>query len=220
MPHIPADPLELARLLWPDVYFYKQQREIIYSVAENDWTIVPAGNQLGKDFVAGFVCVWFFLTRHPCRIVTTSAKEDHLRVLWGEIGRYVQTARAPLDVKRGGPLRVNHQDIRKVVGGQVCPISYMTGLVANTDSIAAMQGHHVAVTGDGVPRTLFVVDEASSVPDEYWKMGTTWAQRALVIGNPWQCSNFFYRAVKGDPETNDPGGDLPRKVVTGPAERG
>ncbi len=45
--HIPADPLELQRLLWPDVYFYRQQRDVIYSVADNDQTFVPAGNMLG-----------------------------------------------------------------------------------------------------------------------------------------------------------------------------
>lgn len=41
------DPLKLAKALWPNVTFYKQQREIIYSVAENDETFVPAGNMLG-----------------------------------------------------------------------------------------------------------------------------------------------------------------------------
>jgi len=41
------DPLKLAKLLWPDCHFYKQQRQIIYSVWENDQTYVPAGNMLG-----------------------------------------------------------------------------------------------------------------------------------------------------------------------------
>lgn len=41
------NPRTLARLLWPDVSFYKQQREIIESVDANDETFVPAGNMLG-----------------------------------------------------------------------------------------------------------------------------------------------------------------------------
>lgn len=42
-----VDPMRLKDELWPDVVFYRQQREIIYSVAENDETIVVAGNMLG-----------------------------------------------------------------------------------------------------------------------------------------------------------------------------
>ncbi len=156
------------------------------------------------------MCLWFFLTRSPCRIVTTSAKDDHLRVLWGEILRYIQTSKVPLDHRKGGPLVINHHDIRRVSNGERCPLSYMVGMVAGPDSIASMQGHHIASGGDRVPRTLFVADEASSVNDEYWRMAITWANRCLVIGNPWQCSNFFYRAVKGTPGTDDHGGDLPR----------
>lgn len=41
------DPLRFGKLLWPDVDFYKQQRQIIYSIRDNDETFVPAGNMLG-----------------------------------------------------------------------------------------------------------------------------------------------------------------------------
>ncbi len=208
------DPIALKNLLWPQVQFYRQQREIIYSVRDDDETVVVAGNMLGKDFVAGFICLWFFLTRHPCRIVTTSAKDQHLSVLWGEIGQFVHTSRHPL-VYPDGPLVVNHQDIRKVVDGDRCPKSYLRGMVASSDSIAAMQGHHIANVGDGIPRTLFVADECSSVPDEYYTMASTWMNRALLFGNPWPCTNFFYRSVKGNPATNDPGGDILREGKPG-----
>jgi len=75
------DPLAFQREFWPDVQLYDKQIEILYSLRDNDETFVPAGNMLGKDFIAGYAVLWFFLTRHPCRIVTTSAKDDHLRVL-------------------------------------------------------------------------------------------------------------------------------------------
>lgn len=207
------DPLSFADLLWPDVRFYKQQQDIIYSTCENDETFVPAGNKLGKDFVGGFIVLYFFLTRHPCRIVTTSAKSEHLSVLWGEIGRFIQRAKYPLDSRKGGPLTLNHHDIGKIVNKQKCPISYLKGMVASEDSIAAMQGHHVTpddleTANDGIPRTLFVVDEASSVPDAYHKMTRSWASRTLVLGNTWPCDNFFKHAVKGNSTEKDKGGDI------------
>lgn len=209
----PIDPFTFQRVMWPGSYFYDKQRELILSACENDETVCVAGNMLGKDFTAGFLVLYFFLTRKPCRVVTTSAKDEHLRVLWGEIGSWIARARYPLEWKRGGPLIVNHQELRKVdvKTGRKCPLSYVIGMVASADTIAAMQGHHVANVGDGVPRTLFVSDESSSVPDDYWNMAQRWANRMVAIGNPLPCNNFFYRADKGKPGTNDKGGDVPRE---------
>lgn len=201
------DPIALARKLWPKVRFYREQKQVIYSLLENDETYVPAGNMLGKDFVAGFLVLYWFLTRHPCRIVTTSAKDDHLRVLWGEVGRFIQDSKVALLEEDGGPLISNHQKLHKVVNGERCPLSYAIGLVASTDSIAAMQGHHIAKTGDGIPRTLFISDESSSVCHEYYEMASTWANRILILGNTWPCENFFKKGVQG--------GDIPRKSGVG-----
>lgn len=214
-----ADPLAVMKVFWPNEYYYKQQREICYSLWNNDETIVPAGNMLGKDFIAGRILLVFFLTRTPCRIVTTSAKSEHLRVLWGELNAAIQSAAYPLTVDKGGPLIVNHQNIRRIdtETGKECPLSYITGMVASADSIAAMQGHHIArradpETGlwDGVPRTMFVSDESSSVPDEYFTMVRTWANRMFIFGNTWDCNNYFYHAIEGKPGSDDTGGDLLR----------
>ena len=139
--------------------------------------------------------LWFFLTRHPCRVVTTSVDHTQLEgVLWGEIRRFIQQAAYPLDSTKGGPLLVNHLHLRKVVRGQVCGLSYLLGRVAAKGE--GMLGHHIADTGDGVPRTLFVADEASGVEDISFERAETWAKRILVIGNPYPCSNFFYKGVK------------------------
>jgi hypothetical protein len=194
------DPFVLAGLLWPDVTFYDKQREIIKSVWENDETFVPAGNMLGKDFVAGFIALAFFLTRHPCRIITTSVDHTQLEsVLWGEIRRFIQTSRIPLEDSEGGPLHVNHLQIRKVVRGQEDGLSYLRGRVAAKGE--GMLGHHIAKVGDGIPRTLFMADEASGVDDVSHERADTWADRKLAIGNCYPCSNFFFRGVQG--------GDLP-----------
>jgi hypothetical protein len=214
-----VDPYKFKEILWPDYHFYDRQWDIVYSVVEDDETIVVAGNELGKDFIAGFLAVYFFLTRgvdprtkipYPCRIVTTSAKDDHLRVLWGEINRFIMEAKYPLDAKKGGPLIINHQDIHRVyqsgpLKGQKCPKSYLKGMVASAETIAALQGHHVADVGDGVPRTLCIGDEASSIPHAYKTMFNTWAKRKLFIGNAWECNNFFKHA----------GGNIPRKSGEG-----
>jgi phage terminase large subunit len=190
------DPLVFAKILWPDVVFYDKQIDIMYSVVNDDETIVYAGNMLGKDFVAGFITLWFFLTRHPCRIVTTSVDGTQLEgVLWGEIKRFIQTSAYPLSVEEGGPLVINHLHLKKIVKGKVCGLSYCVGRVAAKGE--GMLGHHIAELGDGIPRTMFLADEASGVDDVSYERADTWARRKLVIGNPYPCNNFFYKAVKG-----------------------
>lgn len=210
--HQVVDPIKLGKLLWPDVRFYDKQKQVIYSVVENDETFVPAGNMLGKDFVAAFITVWFFLTRHPCRIVTTSADYAQLEaVLWGEIRRFLQTSKYPLDHVKGGPLIINHLHLRKVDPQDVdrkraCGLSYCIGRVAAKGE--GMLGHHIAETGDGIPRTLYLADEASGVEDISYERADTWARRKLVIGNPYPTGgNFFEKGVEE--------GDLLEKVVRG-----
>jgi hypothetical protein len=81
-------------------------------------------------------------------------------------------------------------------------LSYILGRVAAKGE--GMLGHHIADYGDGVPRTLFVADEASGVDDISYERAKTWAKRILVIGNPFPCSNFFYKGVKrGDVPLTD-----------------
>lgn len=191
---------EIKAKLWPDVYFYDKQWEMIRSIDESVETYVTAGNMLGKDYVTGFICVASFL-RHPvCRIVTNSVSEKHLVVLWGEINRFIDTARYPLRDSKGGPLLVNHMFIRKwdpTKGGrrgkrlteeECCPISRLSGIVAGGDG-EGLAGHHA-------PWTLGVVDEASGSDDKVYDKMQGWAKRLLVFGNPHPCNNFFRRGVK------------------------
>jgi len=164
---------------------------------------------LGKDFVSGFIALTFFLTRDECRVVTTSVDETQLAgVLWGEIRRLIQSSKVPLDHTKGGPLIVNHLHLRKMTvdgpnKGAIDGISYCLGRVAKKGE--GLLGHHVAERGDGIPRTLFIADEASGVDDISFERAETWARRNLYIGNPYECSNAFFRESeegdKVDPST-------------------
>jgi hypothetical protein len=197
----PRDPIRFANLLWPRTVFYDRQEEIIYSTVHNDETVVVAGNKLGKDYVAGFLCLYHFLVFPVVRVVTTSIREDHLDVLWGEILRFVQTSRYPLIDKYGGPLILRHRDVRKyrspLAERQECPISYLKGLVSKKGE--GMSGHHA-------PHTFGVIDEASGVEDEVLEQMNGWAKRKLIFGNPNPCLTFFKAVVTG--------GDIPAGETT------
>jgi len=189
-----VDPIELIRLCWPDVKLYKEQKDIIYSVDENPETIVPAGNQLGKDFVAALICLVFFLRRSPCRIVTTSVDAYQLeKVLWGEMAQFINTTKYPL------PLDIKHLDIGKLHTsgpnkGKKVDKTYLIGRVAREKE--GLLGHHLPRGLNNAPRTLVVYDEGSGIPDEMYKVTESWRHRMLVIGNCYPCANFFYKATK------------------------
>lgn len=182
------DPLKFQRLCWPDVKFYDKQIEIIESVAYNDETIVPAGNKLGKDFVAAFIALWFFCSRSPARVVTSSAGQNQLKsVLWGEIRRFINTSKYPL------PIQVNDLLLRQVKpDGSIEARSYLQGIVTNVEE--NLLGHHLEYNGKA--RTLIIFDEASSIDDMFWDASDTWAHRKLLIGNPLPCSNRFFHGTK------------------------
>ena len=181
--------LLFAHLCWPQTLFYDKQVEIIESVRDNDETVVPAAHQMGKDFVSGFIALWYFLCHHPVRVVTTSVKDDHLRVLWGEVKRFIDTSVLPLDHRKGGPLVVMNRELRKMnPSGIADAYSYMIGMVS--EDPAGLAGHHAKYS-------LIIYDEASGIRDEAFERTDTWAKRRLIIGNPYDAKgNYFQRAVK------------------------
>ena len=72
-----------------------------------------------------------------------------------------------------------------------------------------MLGHHIAETGDGIPRTFALIDEASGVEDMSYERMTTWARRLLAIGNCYTNplgANFFEKLVKSGDLIKPPDG--------------
>lgn len=213
-PEILEDPLLFKELCWPDLSFYDDQVEILRSVQHNIETYVPAGNMLGKDFVSGFLAVWFFCSRVPARVVTSSVDHSQLKgVLWGEIRRFIDTSKYPLG------LQVNDLLIRQVrPDGSLEPRSELIGRVAQKGE--GMLGRHIERGPNNQPKTLAIIDEGSGFEDVHYNSIVTWAHRLLVIGNPYPCENFFKKGVKaGDLEDTTQPGKYFRKVIQIKADR-
>lgn len=166
---------------------------------------------IGKDFVAGFIAVSFFIRPmmyfdpeyvrqvesqrsesfphpHTRRVVTTSVAEHHLKVLWGEIGRFITTSSVPLTLDKGGPLTVNYQEVRLArEKDSKNPLNYLVGRVSAKGE--GLAGHHAAYT-------LCICDEASGVDDVVYEMQQGWAKRLLAFGNPNQTQNWWRKGIK------------------------
>lgn len=199
------------RLQWPDVRLYANQRRAMQSLVECVETVITAGNQLGKDYMAGLAAISFFLWPqfffpkeyvsqvesrrkegqpdwlvHTRRVVTTSVNERHLAVLWGEIGRFITTCKTPLLERDDGPLVVNFREVR--FKEDLEGINYIKGLVSQKGE--GMAGHHAAYN-------LCIIDEASGAENQVYEFAQGWAKRFLIFGNPNNCENFFRKMVRG-----------------------
>ena len=202
-----VDPIQFNGVCWPDIWLYGKQREILYSVEDNDETYVVAGNMLGKDYVAGLGILSYFLRHHPVKILTTSATEKQLDDLWGEMDQFIRSSKYNLTAGQGGQLIVGEKSIRKSIQGVIEKDSYIQRAVVTSSSKGeGLSGHHA-------PYTLFVCDEASGVPDVAYKMAQGWAKRMLIFGNPNPCSNFFKRGVEAGDCRAEGNGHFYRKVI-------
>jgi hypothetical protein len=209
-----TDPLLFKELCWPDISFYDDQIRIIESVRDNVETYVPAGNMLGKDFISGFIALWFFCSRSPARVVTSSVDYSQLKsVLWGEIRRFVDSSVFDLG------LLINDLLIRQIrPDGTIEPRSEMVGRVAQKGE--GMLGRHLEKGENEEPRTLAIIDEGSGFEDIHYNSISTWAHRILIIGNSYPCENFWKKGVKaGDLEDESRPGRYFRKVIKITAER-
>lgn len=200
-------PLDILAMYWPSVIMYDKQKEMIMSVRESNETYVVAANEMGKDYVSGFISLSFFMfpevyftpqyvqsiedaanlqnlsgrLRHTRRIVTNSVRADHLGVLWAEIAKFRQMCISPeIDNILLTDLEIRFKD--EVVKDGTRPNNYLVGIVS--DKAAGLAGHHGNYT-------LGVVDEASGSENEVHEEMQGWAKRKLIFGNPRPCNNFF-----------------------------
>jgi|GEM_PF-2074495 Terminase-like family. len=202
-----TDPLRFFALCWPGTKLSEKQRDVVLSVRDHCETFVHAANELGKTRIAAMIAVWWFASRTPARVITSSSSETQLNsILWSEIRHLIATSAYPL------PFRVTSLRVEKLKDpriGETEPRDFIIGHVTN--EVENFQGHHLP---NDKPRVLVIFDEASGVPDNFFDAADSWAHRKLVIGNPLSTTNFFYRLCRGG-DVPDPAGGagLLRKVI-------
>lgn len=186
---------------------YDKQREVLLSVCDNIETFVHAANELGKTRIAAIVAIWFFASRTPARVITSSSSESQLKaILWSEIANLISKSALRM------PFRcttLSVEKLRSPDSQETEPLDYVIGHVTN--AVENFQGHHLP---NDKPRVLAIFDEASGIPDEFFDAADSWAHRMLIIGNPLSTTNFFYFKCKAG-DTPDPAGGtgLLRKVI-------
>jgi hypothetical protein len=127
--------------------------------------------------------LWFLLTRQNCKIPVAANSQDQLRdTIWPEIAKWHRllpdALKAMIDVQA-----------ERVVVVQDPEGAFAVRRTASKDNPEALQGFHAE-------HLLFLIDEASGIPDVVFEVGmgalSTRGAKVLMAGNPTRASGFFY----------------------------
>jgi hypothetical protein len=205
--HLPLY-LELRDLWRQDPVLYVRQRfdiaptpqqvQILEAIAPPGAKVsVRSGHGIGKSTAAAWAVFWFLETHDFAKVPCTAPSSHQLRdILWGELGKWRRRAdehSAALDI---APRFWLSTLFRLLTDSLTDPGARDWGAFARTarkENPEALQGFH----GDHM---LYVVDEASGVPEEIFEAAegalSTEGARVLMLGNPTRNSGTFAASHK------------------------
>jgi phage terminase large subunit len=172
----------LGRKLWA------KQVEIAESVVRHRRTATRSGHKVGKTELASALAIWWATTRPNARAIVTAPTDRQVReAFWSALRRM---AIGPDGLASRGINILPEPALDPATGIRWEDGRRLFGFTAsNADKVSGPSGAEI----------LFIVDEASGVPNDVWQavqgiMGGAANGRVLAIGNPTQPSGWFYDA--------------------------
>lgn len=149
----------------------------------HDRISIRAGHGVGKTAFLAWACLWFLLTRFPCKIPVTASNQDQLRdVVWAEIVLWAR--RLPPELQ--DQLTITAEKVA-IKGAE--ELAFAVRRTASKENPEALQGFHSE-------NLLFLIEEASGIPDVIFEVATgalsTPGAKVLMMANPTRLSGFFY----------------------------
>jgi hypothetical protein len=156
------------------------QAEIMRSVAANPLTSVRSGHGIGKSAVEAWLIIWFLCTRPYPKVPCTAPTRHQLYdILWAEVAKWIR----------------NRPELARELVWTADKL-YMRGHPENWFAVPRTATKPEALQGFHADHVLYIVDEASGVPDDVFApvLGalSTPGARLLMCGNPTRLSGFFY----------------------------
>lgn len=178
------DPVLYAREIL-GVRCWSRQADMLRAVAAHNRVSIRSGHKCGKSKAVAILALWWVATRSDARVVLLAPTYRQIvEIVWREIKETHRSARLAL----GGDVFAKPEEgIRWPDGRQIFGFS--------TDSRERVAGFSGNI--------LYLVDEASGVPDEVHEVISTNPGGAIVmISNPTRTSGVFYDSHhKGDAES-------------------
>jgi phage terminase large subunit len=160
------------------------QAEALLAIANNDRVAIRSGHGVGKTAFLSWLVLWWLLTRLPTKVVCTANTAHQLSdVLWSEIGKWHR--KLPEGMRRLLEIKSDKIELTGV------PDSFAVARTSRREQPEALQGFHSE-------NLLFVIDEASGVPDIVFEVGqgalSTEGAKVVMCGNPTRAQGYFYDA--------------------------
>jgi len=170
-----------------------QQAQILQAIVPPGSKVsVRSGHGIGKTTAAAWALYWMLETHDYAKVPCTAPSSHQLRdILWGELSKWRRIADA-MSMQRSEHSTVTLGKLFRLVTDSLYdPSAREWGAFARTarkENPEALQGFHAE-------HLLFVVDEASGVPEEIFEAGegalSTPGARVLLLGNPTRTQGTF-----------------------------
>ena len=163
-----------------------QQTAVLDALAAGERRIaISSGHGTGKSALLAWLILWFLFCYKDARVPVTAGTQSQLTdTLWPEIMHWLR--RMPMELQR----LYTYQSQRLSITAQP-ETWFAVARTARSGSTEALQGFH----GNHL---LFLVDEASGVPDEVFRAAsgalTSATARLILTGNPTRTNGYFFDA--------------------------
>lgn len=177
-----ADPALFVRQMW-GAKLEPFQAQALQQLASGDRVSIRSGHGIGKSTLDAWAVIWFLTTRYPAKVPVSAPTQHQLAdVLVAELAAWWR--RMPEQYRNLFDLTTERFYLREAP--ESCFAAFRTGSVANPE---ALQGFHA-------DHLLFVLDEASGIPDIVFEVAegalSTPSAKVLMTSNPTRTSGYFF----------------------------
>ena len=164
------------------------QAKALKAIAENDRVAIKSGHGVGKTAFESWVVLWWLMTHYPCKVAVTANSAHQLSdVLWTEIDRWARNM--PQAFKDLLDFKSDKISLRGATD------SFAVARTSRRENPESLAGFHS-------PHMLFVVEEASGVPNVIFETASgalsTPGAKIIMCGNPTRSDGYFYDAFHSD----------------------
>jgi len=166
----------------------KWQAQALDAISKHDRVAIKSGHGVGKTAFESWVVLWWLMTHYPCKVAVTANSAHQLSdVLWTEIDRWARN------------MPQAFKDLLEFKSDKI-------SLKGATDSFAvartSRRENPESLAGFHSPHMLFVVEEASGVPNVIFETASgalsTPNAKIIMAGNPTRSDGYFYDAFHSD----------------------
>jgi len=185
---------------------WERQIEILEAVRDHPRVAIASGHKIGKSACAAGIALWYFASWPDARVVMSSTTARQVdQILWREIRMMRARSGRCLDCKAADPdglvipVPCPHSAILDGDQGELA----RTGLKSRTDfrEIVGFTAREAeAVAGISGRNLLYIIDEASGVPDVIFTAiegNRAGGAKIVLFGNPTRNEGEFFDAFYG-----------------------